>query len=61
MSLITEKGSGKSKGLAYVKYYRAYHAALAVENSARGGLMWGEQGGGRENEGKAGREGAAME
>lgn len=29
--VLTEKGTGKSKGLAFVKYFRAYHSALAME------------------------------
>ena len=31
MRVLTEKGTGKSKGLAFVKYFRAYHSALAME------------------------------
>ena len=30
--ILTDRQTGDSKGLAYVKYYRAYHAALALEN-----------------------------
>lgn len=30
--LIKDKATGDSKGLAYVKFYRAYHAALALES-----------------------------
>ena len=30
--ILTDRQTGESKGLAYVKYYRAYHAALALEN-----------------------------
>src|SRR6478609_7255233 len=30
--VIKDRSTGENKGLAYVKYFRAYHAALAVEN-----------------------------
>ena len=31
MRILRDRVSKESKGLAYVKYYRAYHAALAYE------------------------------
>lgn len=32
IKIIRDRSSGESKGLSYVKYRRAYHAALALEN-----------------------------
>ncbi len=32
----TDSGEQDSRGLAYIKYYRAYHASLAVENANPG-------------------------
>ena len=31
VKILTDRESGKSKGLAFVKYDRSYHAALALE------------------------------
>jgi len=31
MRFLKDRNTGESRGLAYVKYYRAYHAALALE------------------------------
>jgi len=33
---LKDKNTGEPKGLAFVKYLRAYHAALAVENAPKG-------------------------
>ena len=35
INVLKNRDTGKSKGLAYVKYYRPYHAALALENCDR--------------------------
>ena len=35
-SVLKDHNSGESKGLAYVKYYRGYCAAMAVENADSG-------------------------
>ncbi len=32
VNVLRDKTTGDSKGLAYVKYHRAYHAALALES-----------------------------
>lgn len=34
--IIKDRSTNKSKGLAYVRFYRAYCAALALENCSPG-------------------------
>ena len=42
VKILTDRESGKSKGLAFVKYDRSYHAALALEQcDARESWGWG--------------------
>lgn len=31
MRFLTDRNTGQARGLAYVKFFRAYHAALALE------------------------------
>jgi hypothetical protein len=38
VSLVTDRHSGENKGFGYVRYHRAYHAALALEGCDQGQL-----------------------
>jgi len=38
VSLVTDRHSGENKGFGYVRYHRAYHAALALEGCDPGQL-----------------------
>ena len=39
VSVLRDKESGNAKGFGYVRYYRAYHAALALEECEKCNIL----------------------